>query len=112
VATAVYQALTTPAVYGNMSPLQWIRETYPQMRVESAPQLNAANGGANVFYLYADTVEDGSSDNGRVFDQIVPAKFMALGVQNLPKSTIEDFSMATAGVLLKRPFAVVRSSGV
>jgi hypothetical protein len=112
VATAVYQALTTPAVYGNMSPLQWIRETYPQMRVESAPQLNAANGGANVFYLSADTVEDGSSDNGRVFDQLVPAKFMALGVQNLPKSTLEDFSMATAGVLLKRPFAVVRRSGV
>lgn len=112
VATAVYQSLTTPAVYGNMSPLAWIRETYPLMRVESAPQLTAANGGANVFYLAADSVDDGSTDNGRVFDQLVPAKFMALGVQNLPKSTIEDFSMATAGTLLKRPFAVVRRSGV
>jgi hypothetical protein len=59
----------------------------------------------------ADTVEDGSSDNGRVFDQLVPAKFMALGVQQLPKSFIEDFTMATAGTLLKRPWAVVRRSG-
>jgi hypothetical protein len=112
VATTVYSSLSRPAVYGNQSVLGWIRETYPLMRVESAPQLNAANGGANVFYLYAETVEDGSTDNGRVFDQIVPAKFMALGVQTLPKSFIEDFSLASAGCLLKRPFAVVRASGV
>lgn len=112
VATNIYGYLSTVAVYGNQSVMGWIRETYPLMRVESAPQLNSANGGANVMYLYAETVEDGSSDNGRVFDQIVPAKFMALGVQNLPKSTIEDFSMASAGVLLKRPFAVVRASGM
>ena len=112
VSTNTYAYLSTVAVYGNQSVMGWIRETYPLMRVESAPQLNSANGGANVFYLYAESVEDGSTDNGRVFDQIVPAKFMALGVQQLPKSTIEDFSMASAGVLLKRPYAVVRASGV
>lgn len=112
VAHLVYQSLSTPAVYGSQSVMGWIRDTYPLMRVESAPQLTAANGGANVFYLSADSVEDGSSDNGRVFDQLVPAKFLALGVQNLPKSTIEDFSLATAGTLLKRPWATVRYSGV
>ena len=112
VSTNNYAYLTTVAVYGNQSVLGWIRETFPLMRVESAPQLNSANGGANVFYLYAETVDDGSTDNGRVFDQIVPAQFMALGVQQLPKSVIEDFTLATAGVLLKRPFAVVRASGM
>lgn len=108
----VFQSLTTPAVYGAMSVIDWISKTFPLMRVESAPQLTAANGGANVFYLSADTVSDISTDNGRVLDQLVPAKFMALGVQNLPKSTIEDFSMATAGTLLKRPWALVRYSGI
>ena len=108
----VYQSLWTPAVYGAMSVMEWINKTYPMMRVESAPQLTAANGGANVFYLNADTVNDNSTDNGRVLDQLVPAKFMALGVQILPKSTIEDFSSATAGVLLKRPWALVRYSGI
>lgn len=112
VSTNNYAYLSTVAVYGNQSVMGWIRETYPLMRVESAPQLNSANGGANVFYLYAESVEDGSSDNGRVLDQLVPAKFMALGVQQLPKSVIEDYSMATAGVLLKRGFAVVRASGM
>jgi len=111
VATAIYQSLARPAVYGNQSVLGWIRDTYPLMRVESAPQLTAANGGANVFYLSADTVDDGSSDNGRVFDQLVPAKFMALGIQQMPKSVVEDFAMATAGTLLKRPFATVRYTG-
>jgi len=112
VSTNNYAYLSTVAVYGNQSVMGWIRETYPMMRVESAPQLNSANGGANVFYLYAESVEDGSTDNGRVFDQIVPAKFMALGVQQLPKSVVEDYACATAGVLLKRPYAVVRASGI
>lgn len=108
----VFQSLTTPAVYGAMSVIDWITKTYPMMRLESAPQLTAANGGANVFYLYAETVSDNSTDNSRVIDQLVPAKFMALGMQQLPKSFIEDFSCATAGVLLKRPWALVRYSGI
>jgi len=112
VSTNNYAYLSTVAVYGNQSVMGWIRETYPMMRVESAPQLNSANGGANVFYLYAESVEDGSTDNGRVFDQIVPAKFMALGVQQLPKSVVEDYALATAGCLVKRPYAIVRASGI
>lgn len=108
----VYQSLWTPAVYGAMSVMEWINKTYPLMRVESAPQLTAANGGANVMYLYAETVSDNSTDNSRVVDQLVPAKIMALGVQQLPKSFIEDFSCATAGALLKRPWALVRYTGI
>lgn len=110
-ATAVYQYLSVTTDFG-LSVREWLRQTYPKCRVVSAPQLNSANGGANVFYIFADKVQDLSTDDGRTFTQIVPAKFMVLGVQQLAKGYEEDYSNATAGVLVKRPFAVVRYSGV
>jgi hypothetical protein len=91
---------------------QWISETYPRMRIVSAPELSGANGAANVFYLYAERVEDGSSDGGRTFEQIVPAKMQSLGVEQRAKSYVEDYTNALAGIMLKRPFAVVRYSGI
>ena len=111
VATVAYQYLSVTTDYG-VSVRDWISKTYPKMRIVSAPQLNAANGSANVFYLFADRVDDGGSDGGAVWMQVVPAKFQALGVENQAKSYIEDFTNAMAGVMLKRPFAVVRYSGI
>jgi hypothetical protein len=111
IATNSVDYLSVVSDYGN-SVMDWLKETYPQCRVESAPELNLANGGANVFYLYAERVQDSSTDNGRVFSQIVPAKFMMLGVQQIAKGYEEDFSNATAGILCKRPYAVVRRSGI
>lgn len=90
----------------------WLKEFYPNVRVVSAPQLNGANGGANVFYVYADSVQDNSTDDGRTFIQVVPAKFQVLGVQQLAKGYEEDYSNATAGVMVKRPYAVYRGSGI
>jgi hypothetical protein len=109
--TAVAQAVTTATDFG-MSVRKWVAENYPKMRIESAPQLNGANGGANVFYLYAESVDDGASDNSRVIEQIVPAKFMVLGVEKRSKSYVEDYSNASAGVIVKRPYAIVRGSGI
>lgn len=94
------------------SPNTWIKETYPGMQVISAPQLNNANGGANVFYLYADRVSDMSTDGGKVVDQWVPMKFKVVGVEQRAKSYVEDYSNALAGVVWKRPWAVVRFSGI
>jgi len=111
IATAVYQYLSVVSDFG-ISVRQWIRETYPKMRVVSAPQLNAANGGANVGYMYAERIDDGASDDSRVWIQVVPAKFQALGVEKNSKSYVEDYSNATAGVMLKRPYGVVRFSGI
>jgi len=105
------QYLSVTSDFG-ISVRQWIAETYPRMRIVSAPELNAANGGANVFYLYAERVEDGSSDGGRTFEQIVPAKMQSLGVEQRAKSYVEDYTNALAGIVLKRPFAVVRYSGI
>lgn len=103
--------LTVTSDFG-ISVRDWLRQTFPRVRVVSVPEFNAANGGANVFYLYAENVDDGSSDGGRVFDQIVPAKVKSLGVENRVKSYLEDYTNALAGVMNKRPWGVVRRSGI
>ena len=109
--TDAYQYLSVTSDFG-ISVRDWLNKTYAKLRVISAPQLNYANGGANVFYLYAEHVEDGASDDSRTWVQVVPAKFQALGVEKQAKAYVEDYSNATAGVMLKRPFAVVRYSGI
>lgn len=111
VATAAVDWLSTTSDFG-ISVREWLQKAYPRIRVVSAPQLNAANGGANVFYLYADKINDMSTDGGAVFIQPVPAKYLVLGVQQLAKAYEEDYSNATAGVMCKRPYAVVRYSGI
>lgn len=111
IATSVVDMLSTTTDLG-LSVRDWMRKAYPNIRVVSAPQLNSANGGANVFYLYAERVMDESTDDQRVFIQPVPAKFQVLGVQQMAKAYEEDYSNATAGIMLKRPWAVVRRSGV
>lgn len=110
-ATNVYQYLSVTSDFG-ISVRQWLTQTYPKCRVVSAPELNLANGGANVAYLHADSVDDGGSDGGATFAQVVPAKFQALGTEKQAKGYVEDFSNATAGVFVKRPFAVQRLTGV
>lgn len=111
VATKAVDALTTVSDFG-ISVNNWLNTNYPNVRVVSAPELDDANGGVGVFYLYADSVDDGASDDSATFAQVVPAKFMALGVEKRAKGYVEDFANATAGVMTKRPFAVIRYSGV
>lgn len=112
VATNAYQYLSVTSDFG-ISVRDWIEKAYKgKMKVVSAPQLNNANGGNGVFYLYAVRFSDISTDSGRVWEQVVPAKFMVLGVQKLAKGYEEDYSNATAGCMLKRPFAVYRASGI
>ena len=109
--TDAYQYLSVTSDFG-ISVRDWLSKTYAKLRVISAPQLNYANGGANVFYLYAEKVADGGSDDERTWVQVVPAKFQALGVEKQAKAYVEDYSNATAGTLLKRPYAVCRYSGI
>lgn len=111
IATSVVDYLGTVNTLGTISVADWLRTNYPQCRVVSAPELDAANGGANVFYLYAENVADSGSDGGAVFVQVVPSKFQVLGVEKGAKGYKEDYSNATAGVFTKRPFAVVRRTG-
>lgn len=93
----------------------WITQTYPKMRIVSCPEFVGANGGADVFYLFAEDIDssvDGSTDGGEVFIQLVQTKFMTLGVEKRAKSYVEDYANATAGVLCKRPWAIVRVTGI
>lgn len=112
VAMSVYQYLTITNLQGTQTVRGWLKENYPNVRVVSAPELDGANGGANVAYVYAETIEDGSSDGGAVWAQVVPAKFITLGVEKRAKSYVEDYVNATAGVMCKRPYAVYRSTGI
>lgn len=97
---------------GSQSVAQWLAATYPNVRVVSAPELNDANGGVGVMYVYAESVDDGASDDSKTWVQAVPTKFITLGVEKRPKVYVEDYANATAGVMLKRPYAVVRYTGI
>ena len=106
------QFLTVTQSVGGISVRQWIRDNYPNLRIVTCPELTDANGGATAMYFYAERIEDGSSDDGKVFIQVVPSKFQALGVEKRAKSYVEDYANATAGVMCKRPYAVVRFTGL
>jgi len=95
----------------------WLKETYPRIRVMSAPELQAGDpdNGDDVMYLFAEEIDssiDGSSDGGETFAQLVQTKFMTLGVEKRAKSYVEAYSNAQAGVLCTRPWAVVRVMGI
>jgi hypothetical protein len=57
-------------------------------------------------------VNDGSTDGGLTWAQNVPTKFRALGVEKKAKGYIEDYTNATAGVMVKRPYAITRITGI
>lgn len=111
IATASVDYLSVTNELGSQSVKQWLTMTYPRMRIVSAPELDAANAGDNVFYIYAESVADSGSDDQRTFIQVVPAKFQTLGVMQMTKAYEEDYTNATAGVMCKRPYAVVRRYG-
>ncbi len=111
IATDAVDYLSVVSDFG-VSVKEWLTESYPKSRVTSAPELNDANGGQNVFYMYAETVADSGSDDNRTWVQVVPTKFQTLGVDQKHKSYTEAYSNATAGLFLKRPYAVVRRSGI
>jgi hypothetical protein len=93
----------------------WLTQTYPKVRVVSAPEFGGANAGADAFYLFAEEIDssvDGSTDGGETFVQLIQTKFMTLGVEKRAKSYVEDYSNGSAGALCKRPWAVVRVTGI
>jgi hypothetical protein len=113
VSTAAREALSRTTEFGpSASTMDWLRRTYPKVRVVSAPELDNAHSNQNVFYMYADNVMDSGTDGGQTWVQMVPTRFRVLGVQQLAKAYEEVFSNATAGLLLKRPYAVVRYYGI
>jgi len=111
VATSAVDYMTQATDFG-VSVMEWLNKNYGNVRVESAPELDDANASDSVFYLYAETVKDSGTDDNRTFIQVVPTKFQTLGVDQQEKSYSEAYSNATSGIMLKRPYAVVRYSGI
>ena len=91
---------------------EWLNESYPNMRIETAPELNNANGNAEVFYLYVETVPGSGTDNQMTWRQAVPAKMQMLGTEQKAKGVLEAYAMATGGARALRPYAIVRYSGI
>lgn len=102
--------ITTPTELG-YSVAQYMRESYPNVTFVSAPELNDANGGSSAIYYYADAVENNGTDDGRTWLQVVPTKMFTLGVEKKIKGYVEGYTNATAGAMLKRPFAIYRQTG-
>jgi len=111
IATNSVDYLATPSTFGN-SVWDWLKSFYPNVRVVDCVQYNSANGGSNIFTVHADSVMDSGTDDQRTFVQVIPASFQLLGVQKLVKGLEEDYANATAGIILKRPYAITRWSGI
>lgn len=110
IATSTKQYLNRITDFG-YSVKKWMEDNYKNMRVVSAPELEGAHSSQNVMYMYPEDYKDLSTDNGRIFEQVVPAKFMVEGVQPLVKGYLEGYTNATAGCFVKRPWTVYRAFG-
>lgn len=97
---------------GTLTVREYLRQTYPRMRIETLPQFDAALAGDNVIYMFIDKLQDGlSTDDGNTWALIEPMAFKVLGVERRVKSYIEEYTNATAGIMCKRPVCVVRYYG-
>lgn len=97
--------------YG-LSVQDWIDKNYPKTRIETLPEFDGANGGANVAYMYAEKVESTGDDDGAVWQQLVASKAQPLGVEKRLKTYIEGYTNALAGSMLTRAYACYRMTGI
>lgn len=106
-----YMAVANTAGRGQ-SVAEWIALNYPNLRIIYSPEFVGANGGANIAYMFADNVDVDDEATGATFLQIVPTKYRLLGSENQIKGYLEDATNATAGVIVARPWAVTRLTGI
>ena len=99
-------ALQTVNPLGGTSVWDWLKKTYPNCRVESAIQLDAANTGDNVAYLMAESIA-----GMKVIGQYMQDALRLIGVEQKAKGFLECYSNATAGVLVRVPVGICRFSG-
>lgn len=90
----------------------WLNKNYKRVRIETVPEFDNANGGANVAYIYLEKVEGTGDDDGATVQQLIASKAQPLGVEKRVKTVVEGFTNATAGFMVTRPFAVDRITGI
>ncbi|URG13039.1 DUF2184 domain-containing protein [Stenotrophomonas phage B2] len=91
---------------------QWLKESYPNMRIVTTPEFEGANGGKDVAYLFVENagdLDDSQMTNASVI-QAVPVRYMVLGSENQIKGYLEDAANATAGIFTLRPWAFTRKT--
>lgn len=103
---ASFEYLNTLNELGTQSVLEWLNKTY-NVEIITAPELDGANGGQNVFYLLLDEF-----NGSRVVDQYVPEVLRLIGIEKKAKVTVESYANATAGIIVQQPVAIVRYSGI
>lgn len=111
----VQTELATLNELGTQSIHQWLKDTYPLMRIETLPELEDLNGGADAWYMYKDTAMDvdTSTDDGQTICNLTQVKmFLVSSLPNEGGGVNEKYACALAGVLVKRPILVTRYSGM
>jgi len=111
VPTSKYQYLATLNTQGNMSVRDWITRTYPKARVVSAPEFQQASGNRDILYVFAENISSADTADSATILQLVPTRFMTVGIEKCVKGITEDYLNAVAGVMVRYPFAVVRAIG-
>lgn len=97
----------TSEQYLGLSVRDWIAKTYPKMRIVPVPELSGADGGENVFYLFADRIGD-----QKVVGQYIQDVLRMLGMERRIKGVLEDYAAATAGAMILQPVGLVAYSGI
>lgn len=103
-ASSLVDNLDTTSDMG-ISVRDWVKKTYPKSRIVSVPQFDTANGGAKVIMFILDTIAGESC-----VDQYIPATMRLLGTDRRAKGIREDYTNATAGILVSHGEGVVKYS--
>lgn len=106
-----YRTVANPVAQGE-TVQQWLTANYPNTRTIYTPEFVGANGDENVIYVFADNVDVDDEASGSTAEQIVPTKYQLIGTEQKLKRMVESATNATAGVVITRPWAWVRGTGI
>lgn len=98
--------LSTVNEFG-VSVMDFLNKTYKGLKAVPVPQFSGANGGENVFYLIADSIE-----GQKTVHQLLQDNLRLLGIMKLTKGHREDYAAATAGVMVTVPIGLARWTGI
>lgn len=89
---------------------QWLDDTYPNVRVVYTPKFKGAYTAKDVVYLFVENAGayDDADVGGASVIQAVPVRYQVIGSEQRVKGYVEDAVMATAGVIVLRPWAFAR----
>lgn len=107
IASSCYDYLQAINSLGTTSVFEWLKKTYPNIRLVAVPEFDGANSNSNVMYFIANTL-----GGKKVAGQYIQDVIRLLGVEQHAKGFSEAYSNATAGVLVGQPLGVVRYSGI